>query len=162
MTKIVEIKFDLDGVMADFDGGVLKLTGALPHEIGKKEMWKAIARAKTFFEDLEFMPDAMELWNYVHDHPLVKSGKIKTGVLTGLPTMNDGANQKRRWVAKKINEHVPVIVLPSKEKRLHAAPGVVLIDDRNDMIGPFVEAGGIGILHRSAVETIGQLKALGL
>jgi len=161
-TKIIEIKFDLDGVLFDFEGGVKKLTGGFPKEIGKKEMWKAISKSGSFFEDLDLLPDALELWNFVHGHELVKSGQIKTSVLTGLPTINDGANQKRRSVAKHLSDTVEVIVLPSKEKRLHAGPGKLLIDDRTDMVSGFRDAGGLAILHRSTVETIGQLKAYGL
>jgi hypothetical protein len=154
--KIIEINLDLDGVHADFEKGVLVAAGGLPHEITKKEMWKAIGRSKTFFEDLDLMPDALELFQYV------MSTGVPTRVLTGLPSMNDGAEQKKRWVAKMLSETIEVIVLPSKNKWHYSGEGKVLIDDRQDMITPWVQAGGIGILHRSAVETIGQLKALGL
>lgn len=155
-TKIVEINLDLDGVHADFDAGVKKITGGLPHQIEKRQMWKAIARADNFFENLDLIPDALELFKYV------QATGVPTKVLTGLPTMNDGAGQKKRWVAKMLCDKIEVVVLPSKQKYLHAGPGKILIDDRQDMITPWVEAGGIGILHRSTVETIGQLQALGL
>jgi len=155
--KILEINLDLDGVHADFDGGVVKLTGGLPHQIGKKEMWKAIARHKTFFRELDLLPDALDLFRYVQAIP----GVYKR-VLTGLPTLNNGADQKRVWVAEKLCDKIEVVVLPSKEKKLYSGKGKVLIDDRQDMITQWSEAGGIGILHRSAVETIGQLQALGL
>ena len=38
--------------------------------------------------------------------------------------------------------------------------GSVLIDDRQKNIDAWIEAGGIGILHTSAANTINQLKAL--
>jgi hypothetical protein len=154
--KVTEINLDLDGVHADFETGVKKLTGGLPHEIEKRHMWKAIAKAKTFFEDLDVLPDALELFQYV------QATGVPTKVLTGMPTINDGAGQKRRWVARELCDKIEVVVLPSKDKRLHAGPGKVLIDDRQDMITAWEIAGGIGILHRSTVETIGRLKALGL
>jgi hypothetical protein len=155
---IIEINHDLDGVHADFEHGVEKLLGRTMAHIHKRDMWKAIAREKSFFEDLKRMHDSKDLWEYTSKI----DKKIHQQVLTGLPTVNDGAGQKRRWVANQLCDQIKVLVVASKDKRLHAGPGKVLIDDRQDMITPWIEAGGIGILHRSAVETIGQLKALGL
>lgn len=154
--KINSIWLDLDGVHADFEGGVKKLTGGFPHQIEKRQMWKAIAGSKTFFEDLDLLPDALELFNYV------KATNVHVKVLTGLPSSNDGAGQKKRWVAKMLCDRIDVIVLPSKQKYLHAGPGKILIDDRIDMISAWCEAGGIGILHTNTESTILQLKALGL
>lgn len=42
------------------------------------------------------------------------------------------------------------------------APGDILIDDMEKNITRWVEAGGVGILHVNAADTIEQLKALGL
>jgi hypothetical protein len=36
----------------------------------------------------------------------------------------------------------------------------ILVDDRNKSIDPWVEAGGIGVLHKSVPDTIGQLREL--
>lgn len=156
LVKITDLYLDLDGVFADFEKGVEKLLGRKMAHIHKRDMWKAIARDHSFFENLDMLHDAQELWDYV------SKINVNQQVLTGLPTVNDGAGQKRRWVAKKLCDKIKVHVVASKDKRLHSGLGKVLIDDRQDMITPWVEAGGIGILHRSTVETIGQLKALGL
>lgn len=145
---------DLDGVLADFDAGVKAITGGLPHEIHKRDMWKAITSKKNFFEELALTHDALELWAYLNN-----TGKQIT-ILTGLPTMNDGAEQKRRWVKKHFGD-VPCIVLPSKDKRLHAAPNRILIDDRHDMINGWLEAKGYAILHTSTESTIQQLSSIG-
>ena len=48
------------------------------------------------------------------------------------------------------------------DKHEYAAPNHILIDDRDKAILPWREAGGIGILHTSANDTIAQLKELGL
>lgn len=154
--KINCIFLDLDGVNADFNGGVKKLTGGFPHEISKGTMWKAIGRSKTFFEDLDLLPDALELFAYV------KSTGLPLTFLTGLPSMNDGADQKRRWVAKNLCDVTAVLVIPSKNKYLHSGTGKILIDDREDMIVSWRNAGGIGILHTTTVTTIAALKELGL
>ena len=44
----------------------------------------------------------------------------------------------------------------------YAAPNHILIDDRESNIDQWRAAGGIGILHTSASNTIQQLKKLGL
>lgn len=155
--KITDLYLDLDGVHADFENGILKLVGKLPHEMQKKDMWKAVGRAESFFRDLDLLPDALDLFNYVQAIP-----NVTKRVLTGMPSIRNGADHKRQWVAEKLCDKIEVIVLPSKEKYLHSGEGKVLIDDRVDMITAWGAAGGIGILHRSAVETIGRLKALGL
>jgi hypothetical protein len=149
-----QLFLDLDGVLADFDSGFFKMAGKKPHDLPKRDMWKAIAANKTFFEDLDLMPDGLELWNYVEKH--------NPKILTGLPTVNDGANQKKRWVAKTISQTTEVLVVASKEKFLHSGYGKILIDDRQDMITPWIAAGGIGILHTSTKNTIDILQTLNL
>ena len=47
-------------------------------------------------------------------------------------------------------------------KKNYAAPNHILIDDKKSNIDEWRAAGGIGILHTSAADTIQQLKKLGL
>jgi hypothetical protein len=119
-------------------------------------MWKAINRKGDFFETLKPLNDSRQLFEYTSTLGVMQK------VLTGMPTIKDGAGQKERWAHKHLDESLHVIVLPSKQKYLHAGPGKVLIDDRVDMISAWCAAGGIGILHTSAESTIAQLKGLGL
>lgn len=151
-TKPLPIYLDLDGVMAHFDNGVKRITGKLPHELRKRDMWMAVKNDKTFFENLEYMPDALELWDYLNS---LKN--INLVILTGLPGSNDGENQKRRWVAKMLSPTIDVIVLPSANKYLHSGPRKVLIDDMTRNIESWVDAGGHGILHTSAKSTISEI-----
>lgn len=151
-TQITEIVHDLDGVHADFDEGVKKLTGGKPHEIEKRRMWKAINSKGDFFETLKRIKDSKELFDFT------SSLGVDQSVLTGMPTIKDGAGQKTRWAQKHLKEDIRVVVLPSKQKYLHASPTKILIDDRNEMVTAWREAGGIAILHTSAESTIAQLK----
>ena len=50
----------------------------------------------------------------------------------------------------------------AKNKKDFAAPNNILIDDKPSTIDSWNAAGGIGILHTSAANTISQLKKLGL
>ena len=102
------------------------------------------------------MGDAMTLWNYVkHNNPTILTAQ-------GNPAYG-AESQKRKWIAEKFGSNVPVIVTrKSDEKAQYAAPNRILIDDRDKSIGPWTAAGGIGILHKNAADTIRQLKELGL
>ena len=54
------------------------------------------------------------------------------------------------------------LVRKSNDKAAYAAPNHILIDDRSKSIQPWVAAGGIGILHTNAANTIRQLKEVGI
>lgn len=144
---------DLDGVLADFDHGVLALTGRPPEALPLKTMWAALARAPAFFETLEFMRDAQELWRFCAPyHPTI---------LTGLPLGQWAPEQKRRWVARMLGAHVPVITCMSREKPRWSGPGHVLVDDRASAAEGWERKGGVFVHHRSAAESIAALRALG-
>ena len=146
----VHMFVDMDGVICAFNAGVKKLTGKLPSELAKKDMWKAVYSIPDFFENLEWESDGRELWDAVKRfHPTI---------LTGIPTSRDGKGQKERWCARELGPNVPVIVCPSKDKRLYAKTGYILIDDRNDNIESWISSGGTGILHRNTDDTLERLK----
>jgi hypothetical protein len=52
---------DFDGVLADFERGVLEVTGKRPEQLPLEAMWAALARVPRFFETLELMHDAEAL-----------------------------------------------------------------------------------------------------
>lgn len=157
---------DLDGVLADFVAGVSKL---VPDYDEKKyqqdpkyrhKMWKAVAdytkEGGKLWAELDLMPDAMVLWDYVSKYP-------DTEILTATGDPEYGAaEQKREWVLKHLGNVKVNIVRQSKEKARWAEQNHILIDDMQKSIGPWEEAGGIGILHTSAANTINELKKLGL
>lgn len=161
-----ELFVDLDGVVADFIKGMRKLIPDYSEEQYETDskyrsmMWNAVKeysdQGNDFWYDLELMPDAMVLWNYVRDF----DPQILTA--TGDPRYGAG-EQKRRWVAKHFGPDVPVnLARKAREKAQHAGGNRILIDDKEKAINPWREAGGIGILHTSAASTIAQLQQLGL
>ena len=148
--KQVHIFVDLDGTVADFNKKVKELTGKLPSELPKKELWKAVYSIPDFFESLEWMPDGKQLWNAVKQyHPTI---------LTGLPSSKNGKAQKELWCARELGPNVPVIVCASRDKHLYAKEGYILIDDRNDIVQAWNSAGGKGILRRDLSSTLNSLK----
>lgn len=161
-----KIYVDMDGVIADFVQGVKN--DIIPDYDDAKydadskyrsAMWKAVTK---FSEDggelwfnLPLMDDAHQLWDYVkrHDHEILSA--------TGKKSYN-AAEQKRRWISKHFGNVKVNLVQKAVEKAGHARPGDILIDDKMKAIQPWRDAGGIGILHTSAADTIRQLKELGM
>lgn len=158
-----KIFVDLDGVLVDFDKETRWLGfppfDNIEHDKKiKKEFWKKIGEmAKQgipFWGNMDPMPDAMVLWNYVK--------KYNPEILSATGHVGNAASEKREWVKKYLGD-VPVhLVQKSAEKAQFAAPNHILIDDRSKSIDPWVAAGGIGILHKNANTTIEKLKELGL
>lgn len=157
---------DLDGVLADFVKGVQGLisnyddTEYQSSAKYRKEMWGAINKYRKeggqLWAELDTMPDAYELWNYIQKY----SPEILTA--TGNPQYGAG-EQKIEWFADNFDIMTKInLVRKSADKANFAAPNHILIDDMTKSINPWTKAGGIGILHTSAKDTIKQLKELGL
>jgi hypothetical protein len=148
---------DLDGVLADFDSGVLSLTGMLPHEQSPAQMWSALARADRFYERLDWMSDGHQLWESLRH--------LNPTILTGLPRGSWAEPQKRAWCARELGPDVQVITCWSREKAARAqerlVPGevAVLIDDRESLAESWEAAGGVFIHHQTAARTLSHLSA---
>jgi cation diffusion facilitator CzcD-associated flavoprotein CzcO len=151
-----QIYLDCDGVLADFDKAAEAVLGAPPHVFEKRhgagEFWRRLARADGFFERLDPLPDAYELYDAVRAKDPI--------ILTGLPRGNWAEPQKRRW-AERHFPGVPVIATSAALKREHCHPGDVLVDDRSQHRHLWEQAGGAFILHTSARASIEALKAAG-
>ena len=140
-------------MLADFDRGVQAVTGRRPEALSSREMWRALARAPDFYGTLEMMQDAQELWAFCAPH--------RPTILTGLPLGSWAPEQKRRWVARMLGVHVPVIACMTRDKPRHSAPGYVLVDDRLKTREGWKEAGGVFVHHVSAARSIAALRRLG-
>ena len=144
---------DLDGVFADFDGMLFKLTGKYPRDLAKKEMWKTVNSRHDFWSALELMQDAHHLWEYTRQFDPV--------FLTGLPSKQGGKEQKEGWVRDKLGSQWTTHVVPKRDKQLHSGPNKVLIDDNQGNIDQWTEKGGHGVFHTGDVwETIDKVEAL--
>ena len=151
-----QIYLDCDGVLADFDKGAEAVLGMPPRGFEKRYnpglFWKRLASAPDFFERLEPMPDAFELYAAVKDQNPI--------ILTGLPRGNWAEPQKRRWVERWF-PGLPVITTMAALKREHCHPGDVLVDDRDKHRHLWEAAGGRFVLHRNAHSSVAELRALG-
>lgn len=146
---------DLDGVLANFEKGVLDVTGfPINKQKSNSQMWKALYQHGNFYAELDMMADAMVLWNYVK--------KYNPTILTGIPRGNWAPPQKEAWVAKHLGSSVPVITGMARDKYNYAAENHILIDDTKRNIDEWNRAKGIGIHHIGAKSSIEQLQDLGL
>lgn len=153
-----EVAIDLDGVLADFDAKVEEIFGTSIDNIPKNKLWSKISyyskNVEPFFETLPMMNDAKKLVDFVDQN--FKKWFILTA--SGY-TPKDAAEQKKRWVAKAISPRVDVVVVrKSNEKADHAHEDAILIDDRKKSIDPWRAAGGMGILHVTADQTVRELQ----
>lgn len=151
-----QIFLDCDGVLADFDRGAAAILGMHPRAFEKRFnpglFWKPLAQARDFFDSLEPMADAFELYDAVkHRNPVI---------LTGLPRGNWAEPQKRRW-AERHFPGVPVITTLAALKHEHRHPGDVLVDDRDKHRHLWEREGGLFVHHKDARSSIAKLRALG-
>lgn len=154
------VMIDMDGVLSDFERKVSELLGVPMRTAPKGKVWGKIGyydkNVEPFFESLPKMPDADVLWDFV-----IKNF-TQYNILTATGTMpRNVVEQKHRWMANHYGSDVIVkTVQSSKEKAKYANPGTILIDDRMASIEPWRKAGGIGVLHTSAADSIAQLREI--
>lgn len=131
---------DLDGVLADFEQGVQNKFKKPSSSINPPLMWGVINKSKSFFETLPFMKRGKELWDSIKMYDPI----ILTGVPPGSAT---GAEQKRRWCAVNLGQHIKVITCATKDKPKYCLPESILIDDRTDNLNAWNSKGGKFILY---------------
>jgi hypothetical protein len=151
-----QIYLDCDGVLADFESAARAIFG-MPSDAfedlrGAGQFWKRLAAADGFFEHLDLLPDACELFEAVRAKAPI--------ILTGMPHGTWAEPQKRAWAARHF-PGVPVITTTAAQKREHCHPGDVLVDDRDQHRHLWEAAGGVFIHHRSAQESIRALETAG-
>ena len=157
MSKVRQIFLDQDGVLADFESGLTKALGYkvdVTSPIDVYDIEKRKLTAQRLFRNLDPLPDAWKLVDYC-----MNSG-IHTEILTAAGTVNRTlvVKDKIDWIRRYVHPHW--IVIPTfngSQKAVFADKKAVLIDDRQQNIDCWVKAGGIGILHKTADDTIKEL-----
>lgn len=152
---------DMDGVIADFDKGIQNITGRSINNINEPEMWAAIdahGKAK-FFGELQWMAGGKELWRFVTDNFL----KVK--ILSALGKTDHIDKQTTRGKLEWLRHNIPtlqlddIILVQNKYRKKHyCKSGDIIIDDTPVVIEEWQRKGGVGILHRTAAETIAKLR----
>lgn len=160
---MTRIYIDMDGVLANFDERMVLTFGKHFNELGasSKERWEIIStHCQDIYSTLHPLPDADQLVTGIID-VCTEYGYIPS-VLTAIPKYGRIPNaeiHKRRW----IYEHWPILLENffigphAVDKQLHCTPGDILIDDSHLNIPQWNAAGGIGILHTSAANSLNIL-----
>jgi len=152
---MITLYLDMDGVLADFNKEYLQYD---PVKEDRKKFRSSVMEHK-IFEKLDFMPDTQELLNHVS-----KLQGVQIEILTSMGTHRtdqgeEAKRQKIKWLGEKNIPYKPNFSRSKEEKANWATPTSILIDDSAGCIGPFIEAGGHGILHTNSSETIRLLDA---
>jgi len=146
---MITLYLDMDGVLADFNKAYTQYD---PHKEDRKKFRSAVMEYK-IFEDLDFMPDTQELLNHVSKLRGVNI-EILTSMGTHDPFQGESAKQQKLfWLNKHNIPYKANFVRSKEEKAKYATPTSILIDDSSGCIGPFIRAGGHGILHSHSSET---------
>jgi hypothetical protein len=153
-----KIFLDMDGVLVDFDKQFEELTGMPPREFESKhsteKFWNEIDGAGVgFWRGMKWMPGGEALYNRAaqHDHALLSS-----------PSRSEVSKIGKRLWRRDKTPNTKLILARSYNKKNYAAPNHILIDDREDNIQQWINAGGIGILYKSPEQVNKELDKLGL
>ena len=164
---IKKIYFDMDGVLADFDRGVIELCGLEPLDQGvsdkrEERMWNGIREVGHFYDKLEIMPGAKEMFDELYE----KYGEA-CEILTGIPKPKRGitgaGEDKIKWVRRMLSDDIKVnIVLRENKPQFCTGKDCILIDDFRKNIREWEDAGGTGVLSKNAEDTVLRLKEMGI
>ena len=149
---------DLDMVLVNFIKGADAAVGGSFVNASKDERWHKVNQVKGFWANLEWMPGAKRLYQFI--------ARYDTHVLSAYtgrdPTSKVG---KMKWLAKNTDfKRSNINLVLRSQKQLYAKTDEkpnILIDDYKKNIGEWEAKGGIGILHTNVVKTISELKRLG-
>jgi phosphoglycolate phosphatase-like HAD superfamily hydrolase len=162
--EIQKIYFDMDGVLADFDRGIRELCHMEPaanqaenSKAADDAMWEAVRAVGHFYDKLEPMPGALEMFEILHE----RYGD-RCEILTGIPKPHRGiltsGEDKTNWAHRVLSDKLKVNVVLREEKKNYAKNrGYILIDDLERNINEWNEAGGTGIRFNGVEEVLKKL-----
>jgi hypothetical protein len=152
-----QIFVDMDGVLSDFDTGYDKwIRPRSPCEKRNHAAdWAAVRRVPNFFFNLPPMSDMQQVWAYI--------ARYRPVVLTGFPSaVPEAPGQKRAWASRYLSPQIEVCCCRAEDKCHYASLGDILIDDYERYRDRWIDKGGLWVTHRSAAETIYELRRLGI
>lgn len=154
-----QIYCDLDGVLVDLEEGLVQKMH-LHDKPTRIEILKDLSQLKKqghdlsdLFAELPWMKDGKDLWTYLLPYePFILTA-------ANVETQKEICEGKKKWCSEHLQLPDDKLICEHKKEK-YAGYRKILIDDWSRNIKEWEKAGGIGILHRSASETIGKLKDL--
>jgi hypothetical protein len=101
-------------------------------------------------EELNWNDDGKELWDYIKKYDVI------------ILSNDSNVNNKINFINANLPERKTYIFKNKDEKQFYARFNTILIDNREQTIENWIEAGGYGIVHHNTKTTIDHLKQLGL
>ena len=149
---------DMDEVLCAFLKGAKKAIGGdFPSE-DKDKRWKLISQTKDFWANLDWMPGAERLHDFIT--------RYDAYILSAYSNRDRNSKVgKMKWLRKNTKfKRANIHLVMRSEKQIYAMTDGkpnVLIDDYIKNIKEWEAKGGIGIHHTNVGKTIGELKRLG-
>lgn len=149
---------DLDGVLFDFNKRLNEIfSGVVPTD--KDSLWAALSQHPNLYKDLELYDGALEFWKSLNHLSLEYNFDIC--ILTAIPrrsTLPLAAADKQAAVIKHFGDVHFKIGPYAKDKKYHAKPNDILIDDKPQNIIDWVSQNGLAIHHLNFEQTLYKLK----
>ena len=170
----IRIFCDLDGVLVDFNRGFKnleensdKLTPKeYDKEHGKHSMWKIIdPEGEKFWIRLKWTKDGRELWDYLTRYnPIILSSPSRSkhsipGKMEWIKR-NLGITQAKPTTSASDWDPESRIILSSDKFKFARSKNDILIDDTRAKLDKWTAAGGTGIFHNDATDTIRVLEEI--
>lgn len=162
----MKIYLDMDGVLSDFEARYVELFGERPTDVQRRnkefyDYWETFVKGNNF-ATLPRYVGGVELLHALH----TEFKDVPVEILSssgGQKYHEEVAAQKRQWLRTHGIEYNALVVPGGSKKAEYAkSPWDILIDDTYRNIKRFREAGGTGILHTNAFDTIQKLRKMHL
>jgi len=176
----MKVFLDMDGVLADFGGGVHKVFN-IPYSLSDypytKGLWDWFVEANLtwdqvdsvctakFWADLEWMADGKGIYHAVRRFTRQTDSSLNL-LTTPMKNINSTVG-KLTWIQEHLGKNRrKQALITGADKKIFAGPDTLLIDDRDKNIEEFIAAGGQGLLvprpwnidHHWANETLDIVK----
>lgn len=157
------IFLDMDGVLVNFLGGLHKALD-VPYDINnypyKKGKWNMLTDIKafadipatfeecndccttSFWQNLKWMHDGHHILRAIYNR--FNADKIYL-LTTPMPNL-ESASGKMMWIKGNLPVHLKHTIITQAPKHLLARPDTLLIDDKDENVDGFREAGGKALL----------------
>jgi len=138
------VYFDMDDTLTDYSGQINK-TKLTPKDTVKPENI-------SFWENMEWLKGSEDMLHF-------STQFFNTKILTRTPDLDHIKQAKKEWIKKNtkwLGDLEVITVRRGSNKAEYATPNSILIDDKQETIDKFNQAGGIGILFNNNPEYIIQ------